>query len=173
VSGGAGLALVLRLDEAAAARVRAAAGDLPGGPPPWPPHLTLALLDPAAPEPPLRDLAIRLAAAWAPLTVTLASLGVFPGPWLFLAPVPGEALLERHRALLAALPPDLAPRLHPHSRRGCWVPHVTLGATAAVPGGLLRALPLTATLDRIELIRFPPPRALLAAPLAPAPNPSA
>ena len=143
----AGLAVVLRLDAAAEAVLAPVTQGLP-----WRPHLTLAVLDPAAPEAPLRQATAALATGWEPLAVTLASLGAFPGGVRFLAPVPTPELLARHAALLAAL--GDAP-VHPHHRAGAWVPHVTVADPAA-----LALLPLRVTLVAIELVRFPQARSL-------------
>ena len=139
-----GLAVLLRLDAAAAAALAPVSAGLP-----WPPHLTLAVLDSATPEAPLLEAVQALAARWAPLPMLLASLGRFPAGTCFLAPVPTAALLDRHAALLAALG-GATP--HPHHRAGAWVPHVTVAAEAA-----LDLLPLPAMLDAMELVRFPPP----------------
>jgi 2'-5' RNA ligase len=93
------------------------------------------------------------------MPVTLAGLGVFPGnpPVVWAVPAVPVELFEWHRALHAALSPL---SVHPHYRPGSWVPHVTLGqpaATAAIEAALaVWDGPLTALLDRVELVRFPP-----------------
>lgn len=145
MSGGpeAGLAIVLRLDAATEATLEPVARGLP-----WPPHLTLAVLDAATAEPPVLRALAGLAASWSPLPVVLASLGRFPGGVRFLAPVPTPALPARHAALLAALG---GPPVHPHHRPDAWVPHVSVAGEAA-----LELLPLRAVLESLELVRFPP-----------------
>ncbi len=66
----------------------------------YPPHVTLAVCADAANSERLLAAARTWAAQWRELPVTLASLGLFPGPpaTLFLAPVVTPELLERHAA---------------------------------------------------------------------------
>lgn len=133
-------------------------------------HVTLAissdLSDPGAPgkmPPPssqLRAPALRC-----------VGLGMFAGPpcCLWLAPVMTEALRLLHGHVLSALPGAC----HPHYRQDAWVPHITLAddlPDAAAAGAAIAALgfgglPLIGTLDRIELIRFPPVEILWSVPL--------
>jgi 2'-5' RNA ligase len=160
-------AITLRLDEESAAlvvamwRALASAGlsneALQLG---YPPHITLAVCPDAADPGLLIQAARQCASRWRPETVTIASLGVFPGQpaTLFLAPVPTRALLERHAELLALL---ATATVDPHYRAGCWVPHVTLADDLTDPAAALAApgatrLPIVATLETIELVRFRP-----------------
>ena len=162
-------AVVLCLDDDASARVERLwralaeqAGDDDALRLGYPPHLTLAVLDEAAPADRVEEAAFRLARGWDALPVTLAGLGVFPGspPVVWAAPVVTERLLARHAALQAALAPL---PVHPHYRPGAWVPHVTLSQQGQSTAG--RAVevaasvwdgPIGGRLDRIDLVRFHP-----------------
>lgn len=157
------VALTLRLSEETAAPVLALA-DRFGPRPDYPPHVTLAILQGDETESVAVAAAARLATGWSAQPLSLAGLGLFPGPpaVLFLLPVVTPLLLARHGELLALLPEAA---LHPHSRSDAWVPHVTLAADLVDPAaafGRLGALPLPlpALLDRLEVIRFPPARIL-------------
>ncbi|MBU8547016.1 MULTISPECIES: 2'-5' RNA ligase family protein [Roseomonadaceae] len=166
------LALTLRFDAAAEARLArfetalAAAGFASASRQTgYPPHITLLRVEDAAAEPVLAERLSdlpRLAA-----TLMLSGFGLFPGPppILFLAPVVTPGLLAFQAALVAALP-DV--EVHPHTRPGAWVPHVTL-AEGAAPA-LAAALeawdgPCPVTPVAVELVRFPPARVLGRGPL--------
>ena len=96
------------------------------------------------------------------LPVALAGLGVFPGfpACCWIAVIPCPRLLEAQSEAAAALRGPL----HPHYRPGTWMPHVTLAEGLQDRAALARGLvwlhehftPSTATLDRVELVRFPP-----------------
>lgn len=133
------------------------------------PHITLAVYADDAPVATLRNALEHLSGTWQPLCVTLAGLGVFPGPSAILWAVPAvtPALLDRHAALHAALP-GLAPQ--EHYRPGAWVPHVTLTGGLADPAPALALLlrlwrPAAGWLDRVELVRFRPVEVLWSNPL--------
>ena len=61
-----------------------------------------------------------------PLPFDVHSVGLFPQGVLFLACVPGVALLEEHRRVSQIVTP-LATGPTPYSGVGTWVPHLTLG----------------------------------------------
>jgi 2'-5' RNA ligase len=126
----------------------------------YPPHLTLAVFPNSAD--PSRLLAVTR--AWAderqPLTITLASLGLFPGSpgALFLAPVVTAALIEMHAGLLTSLAGE---PVDPHYQRGQWMPHVTLARDLTDPAAAIAALnplslPISAMLDAAEIVHFRP-----------------
>lgn len=169
------IALTLRLDDAAARSVEelwqglAAAGiardmlDLG-----YAPHLSLAVAEEESARHP--DLAQMLPDGEA-LRVRFAGLGVFPGlpACCWIAVVPCGRLLEAQREAVAAL----QGALHPHCHPTAWMPHVTLTAGlqdgARLAHGLAwlheRFRPATATLDRVELVRFPPVEIVASRPL--------
>lgn len=136
----------------------------------YPAHVTLAVHGDDAPADALRAALEKAADGWAALPVSFAGFGLFPhpAPVLWVVPVATPALLERHAALLAALP---GPPPHEHYRAGAWVPHVTLSGALRDPAGALAALlplwcPLAGTLGRVELVRFRPVEVLWSRPLA-------
>ncbi|MGG5821555.1 2'-5' RNA ligase family protein [Falsiroseomonas sp. HW251] len=161
------VAVTLRLDDAAAARIeslRLAARD-PADPPHhgYPAHLTLAVLaDDALPA--VEATLPRIIAPWRRLPLTIAGLGVFPMPTpvLWAAPVVTPPLLAAQEALCTAL---AGFALDPHYRPGDWVPHVTLqqGGSSSATAALGRASsvwdgPISGWLDRVELVSFHPVR---------------
>jgi 2'-5' RNA ligase len=124
------------------------------------PHVTLAIYPDDAPADQMGAAIERIAPGWHALPVTLAGFGIFPGATsiLWAAPVVTSELLDRHRAMQAALP---GVPVHPHYRPGSWVPHVTLSGALADPGRALAALiprwqPARLLLSRLELVRFRP-----------------
>ncbi|NGM21931.1 2'-5' RNA ligase family protein [Roseomonas stagni] len=147
------LAIVLRLDDAAAAAVRAVAGRLwPEAPPPeYPPHVTLIRTEDEGAAP--RLLAAMRALPAAPLQIRLEALRHFAGPppVCWLAPAPDSTLAACHAALVTAL---AGVALHPHSQAPDWTPHVTLFAGQAQDGPVV---PIEGWLVAAELVRFPPP----------------
>ena len=133
------------------------------------PHLTLAIADradPAATVAVLKEFAERTPS----LPVPFVGLGAFlaPARVLWAAPRVDRALLDLHEALHATLawPP------HPHYTPGRWVPHCTL-ADDMTPEAFERGArlvadwwqPATATLGRIDLVRFRPVEILWQQPL--------
>lgn len=157
------LAIVLRLDDAAAAAVRAVAGRLwPDAPPPdYPPHVTLIRTEDEGAAP--RLLAAMRALPAAPLQIRLEALRHFAGPppVCWLAPAPDSTLAACHAALVTAL---AGVALHPHSQAPDWTPHVTL-FTGKAPEE--RLAPIEGRLVAAELVRFPPPILLARRPLSP------
>jgi 2'-5' RNA ligase len=124
------------------------------------PHITLAILPDDTPPAALTDAVRRAAGTWRPLTVTLAALGVFPGPppATWAAPVVTAALLSCHASLHTALAPL---SVDPHYAPDAWVPHVTLSeaAPAARAIEVLAAAwrgPVMTHLARIDVVRFRP-----------------
>jgi 2'-5' RNA ligase len=157
------LAIVLRLDDAAAAAVRAVAWRLwPDAPAPnYPPHVTLVRAEDADAAP--RLLAAMRTVPAAPLPIRLGSVRHFAGPppVCWLAPAPDAALAACHAALVAAL---AGVALHPHSQAPAWTPHVTLFTGQAQDGPVA---PIEGRLVAAELVRFPPPLLLARRPLSP------
>lgn len=164
------LAVTLRLDEQCGAEVEtmrralAATGADTSIERDYAPHITLGIFKDDAPEERLRAAVRAAAESRTPITVTLASLGLFPTApaVLFLAPVVEAALLELHAAMHDATG-DLP--CHDHYRRGAWVPHVTLDqdvrdAAAALAALDLSRMPITATAGALDLVRFKPVRVL-------------
>lgn len=138
------------------------------------PHLTLAVLPDTAPAAEIENAAFHVAENWAPFSVVLAGLGVFPGtpPVIWAAPAVTGGLLASHAALLESLAPFT---VHPHYRPGNWVPHVTLSQKG--PPSAARAVevlasawdgPICARLERVELVRFLPVKILRSQALRPA-----
>jgi len=105
---------------------------------------------------PLEAALARFRAA-APVPLTLASAGTFPGGEgvVFLAPVVDEALLRLHRDWHA-----LAPGGIPYYAPGAWVPHCTVGFHLAdvVPAvaAAREALPIRGRFESIALMEFDP-----------------
>lgn len=169
-------AVTLRLDDAAAASIdalwrrladeevsdsMAALG--------YRPHLTLAIAGDADAPAAMRALE-GFAAAHQAFTVPFVGIGAFlaPARVLWAAPRVDRALLDLQAALLEAL----AWPAHPHYAPGTWVPHCTL-AEDLTEDSFARAArlvaanwqPTTATLDRIDLVRFRPVEILWQHPL--------
>lgn len=126
------------------------------------PHLTLAIHDDAAAPDALIGAVRRATTGWGRMTLTCAALAVFPAnpATLWIAPTVTAQLLHRHSALCAALP---GATLHAHYRPGTWMPHITLAddlATECIGMAMAAAAPLfqpfTASLERIEIVRFRP-----------------
>lgn len=124
------------------------------------PHVTLAVFAGNADQQRLLATARDQSGQWRELPITLSSLGVFPGKsaTLFLAPTATQALLERHAALLACIAEET---VDPHYQIGHFVPHVTLAKGLRDPAAAIAALgplrlPIQASLDRVEVVRFRP-----------------
>jgi 2'-5' RNA ligase len=126
------------------------------------PHITLTILADTAPVGEIEDIAFRVARDWEALSVTLAGVGVFPGvpPVIWAAPTVTQQLLAIHASLYAAL---ASLPVHPHYQPAAWVPHVTLTKENQAPAARsIEAVtsvwegPITARLERIELVKFRP-----------------
>jgi 2'-5' RNA ligase len=135
------------------------------------PHITLSVLPDASSASDIERAAFRVAGKWEPLSVILAGLGVFPGPGpvSWIAPVVTAELLSRHAELHEAL---RSMDVHPHYRPESWMPHVTLtqGRTVAVANAIACANaawrgPISARLERIDIVRFHPAELLQSRPL--------
>ncbi len=126
----------------------------------YPPHITLTVFDADAKAERLLAAARDFATHWREVPATFASLGLFQGTpaTLFLAPIATPGLLERHSALLTSLAGE---PVDPHYRRGQFVPHVTLASDVTNPAAAIAALnrlalPITAVLNRLDVVRFRP-----------------
>jgi 2'-5' RNA ligase len=126
------------------------------------PHITLALLSDTVPLDEVADTVRVIAKRWTAFSVVLVGIGVFPRPTsvVWVAPAMTQQLLMLHSELHAALS---AFPVHPHYQPGGWVPHVTLSEKAQP--SVARAIeivtslwsgPVSACLERIELVRFSP-----------------
>ena len=129
------------------------------------PHFTLAVLPDTVPVTEIEDAAFRVAENWAPFSVVLAGLGVFPGtpPVIWAAP----AVTDGRPACQPCGASSKPCAVHPHYEIGHWVPHVTLSQNG--PSSAARAIevltsawdgPICARLERIELVRFLPAKVL-------------
>jgi 2'-5' RNA ligase len=126
----------------------------------YPPHLTLAVFAEDANPERLLAAARECAGHWPKTPTTFASLGLFAGPpsTLFLAPIVTPELLARHATLLTLVAGE---PIDPHYQRGQFVPHVTLASDLTDPAVAVAALnplplPVTAILDRLDVVRFRP-----------------
>lgn len=128
------------------------------------PHLSLAVYDRLVPAA-ITVSPQHFAEAQAAIGIPLASLGLFPGPPLFAAPVVSAELLALHRAYRQATWAS-EPRCWAHDLPEAWVPHVTLGGALSPAGLRLAAVPIAvahanaawqpqaAVLRKIALVRF-------------------
>jgi 2'-5' RNA ligase len=125
------------------------------------PHISLVVLPDEAPIPDVEETVSRAVEGWTTLSMVLAGFGIFPGipPVIWAAPVVTAGLLACHASLCADLMPF---GIHPHYRPEYWVPHVTLsqeGPSSARAIEILTSIwdrPVTAHLQRVELVRFRP-----------------
>jgi 2'-5' RNA ligase len=161
-------AVTLPLDAAAASRIRrmwCALAEQAGADDAirlgYVPHVTLAVLPDDAPISEVGEAMLQAAEGWTTFSVNLSGFGVFPGtpPVIWAAPVVTAGLLARHASLCTDLKPF---GVHPHYRPGHWVPHVTLsqeGPSSARAIEIVTSMwdgPITAQLERVELVRFLP-----------------
>jgi 2'-5' RNA ligase len=134
------------------------------------PHVSLGIwetLDHEAAEAELK----RFAAETPPVSLTLASVGLFPGVAVFLAPTVTAELLELHAGFHRRFGP-LGRAPWDHYRPGIWVPHCTLAMELA-PGRFSDALaiaartplPLEARLIEVGIVEFRPVKELMTCPL--------
>jgi hypothetical protein len=158
------IAVTLRLDPVNAASIvamrRSLSADCIAIGLEYPAHITLAIYPDEVSGDRLLVAFAKLTAAWQVLEISLCGFGVFPGPpaILYLAPVASRDLLTRQAMLCDALP---GLPVHPHYRPGAWVPHITLSDHVPHPELALKSLlagwrPMTASLDRSDLVRFHP-----------------
>ncbi len=150
-------AVTLRLDPAGSARVAAMRTAMV-----HPPHITLAVFGDDIDGAALADELRSAVAAWAPVRLSFAGFGLFPGEpaVLWLVPAPSAQLLER-QIRIAKL--GAADAVHPHYRPDAWVPHLTLAEDLALDAAIdalricsLDWRPFAADLDQVELVKFPP-----------------
>lgn len=129
------------------------------------PHVSLGIwntLDLGAAEAELR----RFAAETAPVRITLASVGLFPGVAVFLAPTVTAELLSLHAAFHRRFE-GAGQGAWAHYRHGIWVPHCTL-ATDLEPDQFGTALsiaarvplPLESRLVEVGIVEFRPVKQL-------------
>ena len=93
------------------------------------PHVSLGVwetVDPSTAEAALT----RFASETAPLPLTFASIGLFPGVAVFLAATVTSELLDLH-ARVHNRSADIGAAPWDHSRPGVWVPHCTLATDLA------------------------------------------
>lgn len=157
------VAVVLRLDQATAAKIAALLDALPdprlraaGSRRPSMAYITLASY---ADQVDLADLDAALATAtgaWRRLHITLGGIGIFPAdpPIVWLAVVPTVDLLARHAILHRALA-DLV--CHPLYEPDGWVPNVMLTETVFMADTIevLTAFwnePISGTVDHLDLV---------------------
>jgi 2'-5' RNA ligase len=135
------------------------------------PHISVAVCD-GRPVDATVAVLDRLAMTLKPITVAFSGPALFAGAenTLYAAVVPTTELLDHHHAVYNSLH---AVAVHPHYTPGRWVPHCTLamnidrdrlGAALAVAAEGWR--PLSATLDRLELVTFPPVDVIVSSPVA-------
>ena len=114
----------------------------------------------------------RFAGATSEIGLTFASMGLFPGVAVFLAPTVTVALLELHAADFHRRFAQLGQGAWGHYQPGIWVPHCTLATNLALDrfGDALaiagRApLPLESRLVEAGIVEFRPVKQLVSCPL--------
>lgn len=164
--------VILNLDADAAGRIREIQQALTGGEDDDPfdlydmiygvePHLTLALYDEV--ERPLIDQAIdKTFRDIGLIPIDFASIALFPGSVLYLAPRVTVELLELHRAYHRNTE-AMASACNLHYLPDAWVPHCSLGVPAPAED-LSQAMlsvgygwtPVAGHLVSVELVSYPP-----------------
>ncbi len=135
------------------------------------PHVTLGIWDTIDHER-AEAMVTRFAAETAPVRLTLASVGLFPGVAVFLAPTVTADLLDLHAEFHRRFA-RLGQGSWDHYRQGTWVPHCTL-ATDMEPdqfaGALAIAgrvpLPLACRLVEVGIVEFKPVKQVMSPTLA-------
>jgi 2'-5' RNA ligase len=104
----------------------------------------------------------RFADETAPLRLTLASVGMFPGVAVFLAPVVTAELLDLHARVHRRLAGRGGGAWH-HYQRGAWVPHCTVASDlepdqfqSASAIAARAPLPLESLLVEVGIVEFRP-----------------
>ena len=129
------------------------------------PHVTFGIWDTLEPDAGAELTAF--AAETAPVRLTFASMGSFPGVAVFLAPTVTAELLDLHAGFHRRFG-SLGRGSCEHYRPGRWVPHCTLAADLE-PDQLGRALaiagrvplPLECRLVEVGIVQFRPVRQLV------------
>ena len=130
------------------------------------PHVTLGIWDTLELEGAEAELS-ALAAEIAPVRLIFASVGLFPGVAIFLAPTVTAELLDLHAGFHRRFG-RLGRASWDHYRPGSWVPHCTLatdlepdrfGSALAIAGRV--GLPLECRLVEIGIVQFRPVKQLV------------
>jgi 2'-5' RNA ligase len=164
--------VILKLDTGAAGRIRKIQSTLTGGEEDDPlqiydiingvdPHLTFALYDEAEP-PGIVNAIDSTFKDTAPIPIDFASIALFPGSVLYLAPRVTVELLEFHKSFHHHTGPS-AQACNVHYLPDAWVPHCSLGVPLPAEE-LTRAMmtvgfgwtPVEGHLVSAELVSFPP-----------------
>jgi 2'-5' RNA ligase len=130
------------------------------------PHVTVGIWETLDVEATTRELT-RFADDMAPMQLTLASVGLFPGVAVFLAPVVTAELIALHTRVHRRLA-GMGGGPWDHYRPGAWVPHCTL-ATDLEPDQFHSALaiagraplPLECRLVEVGIVEFRPVKQLV------------
>lgn len=135
------------------------------------PHVTLGIWDTIDHER-AEAMVTRFAAETAPARLTLASVGLFPGVAVFLAPTVTADLLALHAEFHRRFA-RLGQGSWNHYRQGTWVPHCTLATDMELDqfaGALAIAarvpLPLECRLVEVGIVEFRPVKPVISRALA-------
>jgi len=125
------------------------------------PHVTVGVWETLDVEETMRELT-RFADETAPVPLTLANVGMFPGVAVFLAPVVTAELLDLHAHLHRRLA-ESGGGAWDHYRLGAWVPHCTLASDlepdqyqSAFAIAARAPLPLECLLVEVGIVEFRP-----------------
>jgi len=130
------------------------------------PHVTFGIWDALDVHGAAAELA-RFAAETDPIGLTLASIGLFPGTAVFLAPTVTTEMLGLHTSLYRRFSRFGTGAWH-HYREGTWVPHCTLatdmepeqfGKALAIAGRV--PMPLHCRLVEVGIVEFRPVKQLV------------
>jgi len=134
------------------------------------PHVSLGIWDTLDHDRAEAELK-RFAAETSPVRLTFASVGLFPGVAVFLAPAVTAELLDLHAGFHRRFE-RFGQASWDHYRPGAWVPHCTLatdlepdqfGSALAIAGRV--PLPLGCRLVEVGIVEFRPVRQLASCPL--------
>jgi len=165
-------AVELALDPTSADEVRRAWRELDGAGITWMvrsgarPHVSLGIWDTVDRDGAESELT-RFAVETAPVRLTLASVGLFPGVTVFLAPTVTGELLDLHADIHRRFG-RLGGGSWDHYRPGAWVPHCTLatdlephqfGSALAIAARV--PLPLECRLVEVGIVEFRPVKQLV------------
>jgi 2'-5' RNA ligase len=125
------------------------------------PHVTVGVWETLDVDETTRELT-RFADETTPVRLTLASVGMFPGVAVFLAPVVTAELLDLHTRVHGRLAGRGGGAWH-HYQRGAWVPHCTLASDlepdqfqSAFAIAARAPLPLECLLVEVGIVEFRP-----------------